>query len=140
MECTRSVWGEERGGRMISKDPRGQNHFCIRVPLVFQKFTSCHLAFTKDHHQFSATKRNPKKISFLWGKAKSEHSDQGSFGSRSCRAPRMAPPTFFPEPHSASQRRATTALNCVCEHLCFVSIDSVHLLAKMGPNLTASIP
>lgn len=66
---------------MSSKDPRGQNHFCIQVPLVFQEFISCHLAFTKDHHQSSVTKRNPKKISFLWGKAKSEHSDQGSFGS-----------------------------------------------------------
>ena len=35
-----------------------------------------------------------------------------------------------PELHSASQYQATKALNCVCEHLCFISIYVVHLLAR----------
>lgn len=33
-------------------------------------------------------------------------------------------------PQSAPQHEATRTLNCVCEHLYFVSICSVHLLAK----------
>lgn len=33
------------------------------------------------------------------------------------------------DPHTASRRPPTRALNCVCAHLCFISIDSMHLLA-----------
>ena len=36
----------------------------------------------------------------------------------------------FREPHLASQHPAAAALNCVCEHLCFISIYSVHLLSR----------
>ena len=34
------------------------------------------------------------------------------------------------EPHSASQHQASIALNCVCEHLCSVSIYFMHPLAR----------
>lgn len=34
------------------------------------------------------------------------------------------------EPHSASQHPAAVALNCVCEHLGFLSIYVVHPLAS----------
>lgn len=34
------------------------------------------------------------------------------------------------EQHWASQRQAARVLNCVYEHLCFISVYSVHLLAR----------
>ena len=34
------------------------------------------------------------------------------------------------EPHSASQHHVVIALNCVCEHLCFISIYFVRPLAR----------
>ena len=37
---------------------------------------------------------------------------------------------FSQELHSASQHQAARALNCVSNHLCFISIDFAHLLAR----------
>ena len=37
---------------------------------------------------------------------------------------------LLPKLHSAFQHQATRALNCICEHLCFISIYFVHLLAR----------
>ena len=38
-----------------------------------------------------------------------------------------APSSIPPELHSASQYQTTIALNCVCEHLCFISVYTVHI-------------
>ena len=50
-------------------------------------------------------------------------------GSTQPQAVRAVPPAPPPELLSATQHQATTALNCVCEHLCFTSTD-VHPLAR----------
>ncbi|CAD7679313.1 unnamed protein product [Nyctereutes procyonoides] len=44
----------------------------------------------------------------------------------------VAPPAWLlpRKPHWASQQQTTGALNCVCEHLCFILIYMVHLLAR----------
>ena len=39
--------------------------------------------------------------------------------------------------HTASHQ-ATVALNCVCEHLCFISIYFVHSISQMYPEVTVS--
>ena len=47
----------------------------------------------------------------------------------SCRE--RGPTKLLPwEPHSASKHQIVRALNCVCEHLCFISICFVHPLAR----------
>ena len=38
-----------------------------------------------------------------------------------------SPSSIPPELHSASQYQTTIALNCVCEHLCFISVYTVHI-------------
>ena len=53
----------------------------------------------------------------------------------SSRAVRMRPPGSFPR--SFTQHQASVALNCACEHLCFISICA--LISKMCPKVIASL-
>lgn len=61
-------------------------------------------------------------------KAKSENSILCLAGSTP--AARVAPQTPSPELHSAAQPQAAVALSRVYEHLCFISIYFMHLLAR----------
>lgn len=100
---------------------------------TFQKTYIKLLAFTKDLHYylFPLTERNLKITFDFKKKGESDNSVQYVF-SRSCDtlSTESGPTHIRPwEPHSASQVQAAPALNYACEHLCFVFIDSMHLLA-----------
>lgn len=100
---------------------------------TFQKTYIKLLAFTKDLHYylFPLTERNSKITFDFKKKGESDNSVQYVF-SRSCDtlSTESGPTHIRPwEPHSASQVQAAPALNYACEHLCFVFIDSMHLLA-----------
>lgn len=92
----------------------------------------------KDLHYylFLLTKRNLKRIfTFTEKKVKSKNSVPRLFPGELLQrqwAPgtaRVAPPSeLLPRDlHSARQHQAATALNCVCEYLCFISIYFVKL-------------
>lgn len=82
--------------------------------------------------------RNPQRIcTFLGKKETSENSAQCLFsceplteaagtGSGESGPARLLPRT----PHSAAQHQTARALNCVREHLCFISTYFVHPLAR----------
>lgn len=50
----------------------------------------------------------------------------------------VASPSFFPGTYSASQHHAPRALNCACEHQCFISIYFVYLLARCDKVIASS--
>lgn len=107
-------------------------------------FDFCHFVFTKDLHsyRFSLTKRNPKRIIAVMKKGK-----KWKVGFSLCFAVSRYRGRTHPQHwewthqapslrtiYSASQHQATTALNCICEHLCFIFICFVHLLARCIPR------
>ena len=105
------------------------------------KFTLGH--FNEDLHQFlfSLTRRNPQRISDFTKKTESENSIQHVSCSVLLQmqltpwAATMSPPSSFP--CSASQHPGTIALNCVCEHLGFISVCVS--ISKMPPKVIASL-
>lgn len=103
-----------------------------RYPLLFQssRYTTSRLWKT---YLFSLTEGKPKSIFTFREKVKSRNSVQHLCCSELLQRRRAAEwqhQAPSPEPHSAPQPRATRASNCVCEHLCFVSIYFWYLLAR----------
>lgn len=95
-------------------------------------------AFMTDLHQhlFSLNKRNPNRIFTIITKGKKQNQQLvfilkqlslRRWHPEQQERPRQAAAQEF---HSASQPQATITLNCVYEHLCFISTYFVHLLAK----------
>ena len=83
---------------------------------------------------FSLTARNPKRIFALGQNTENRKSNQHLVCSeplqtqRAPRAVRVTPPSSLPGNYT--QHRDATALNSVCEHLCFILIYFVHLLVQ----------
>ena len=82
------------------------------------------------------TNQNKSKKDFHFYKKKKwrQNSTQRLFCSKSLSSQHTAwaargaaPSSIRPELHSASQYQTTIALNCVCEHLCFISVYTVHI-------------
>lgn len=108
----------------------------------FPKFVLHPFTFMKDEHLclFSLTQGNLKRIFSLFRKKKKGkkvkiHSSLvllcviiEAAGSR------VAPPSFFPRNYTQRLRTSGEALNCVCEHLCCISIDFLHPVARCVPR------
>lgn len=133
---TQNIWLTEKS-KWRTSNP-------TQVSLAVWKFHFCHFVFTKDLHyyRFSLTKRNPKRIIAVMKKGK-----KWKVGFSLCFAVSRYRGRTHPQHwewthqapslrtiYSASQHQATTALNCICEHLCFIFICFVHLLARCIPR------
>lgn len=99
-----------------------QNQHCLNKQEQPPLFRSSYL--------FLLTKRNPKRIhAFMKKKAKTKFSicfaASHYRGSTRSRAAREAPPSS--SLGNAAPHPATRALDCVCEHLCFILIFVVPL-------------
>lgn len=95
--------------------------FLILVSPTFRKFMLHHFAFTKD-----LLKEIQTRFSLLQKKAKSKNCSDvvlpTSIPTSESGTSKLLPQDL----HSASQHQATTVLNCVCEHLCFILILRIH--------------
>lgn len=75
---------------------------------------------------FSLTERNMKRI-FALTKSEKQKQLSAFVLQWALQRQRARPTDLLPwEPHSASQPQAPIALNCVWEHLCFISVNFGH--------------
>ena len=101
-------------------------HILIQLSLAFWKIALCCFAFVKDLHYclLLLTKTNPEKIFTFKKKGKKEKLASIHFVLQLVRA---APPSPSPGKHTQIKR---PQLWTVCEHLCSLSTNSVHPLAR----------
>lgn len=118
-----------------------------RIP-CFSKFTSGHFAFTEDLREYLLvlTKRNLKRIFTFTKKGGSETSFRGWFSSEpfimeAARAlgSECGPPSSRPGTDSRHLGIKLPELRTVSEHLCFISIYFVYLLARCVPQYQGSL-
>jgi len=121
----------------IMKDK--ETEVVYRHPHAFLKFALSHCVFVKRPTSVPVCadqKKSTEDFWLLWKRQKAETAFSvclavSRVGGRThSNSERGAPQRLPRELHSASQPPAPRALNCVCEHVCFLLVCSVHPLAR----------